>query len=137
MCFTSRKSGSHGASQQVKPKKIKWGPELQIDRPRRNKNDTRTVMQKATELKCIQNLEAPTKGAGNSFAVLDSQYLAQIADKIDISLGIDTHECLYNVDSMKNDENKKRIHLSIIILKLLYLVIWRSLIMLGAPLGCQ
>jgi len=39
---------------------------------------------------------------------------------------------------MKNDENKKKvIHLSIIILKLLYLVIWRSLIMLGAPLGCQ
>ena len=65
------------------------------------------MMQKATKLKCIQNLEAPTKGAGNSFAVLDSQYLAQIADKIDISLGIDTHECLYNVDSMKNDENKK------------------------------
>jgi len=60
-------------AQQVKPKKIKRGPELQIARTRRNKNDTRTVMQKSTELKCIQNLEAPTKGAGNSFVVLDSQ----------------------------------------------------------------
>jgi hypothetical protein len=64
-------------------------------------------MQEAADLKCVKNLEVPIKGAGNSFAALDSQYLALIADNIDISLGTDNHECLFNIDCLKDDENRK------------------------------
>ncbi|PUZ51153.1 hypothetical protein GQ55_6G154600 [Panicum hallii var. hallii] len=51
---------------QVKTKKQKWGPELFVDRPRRNTGDNRTIIQKAVKFKSYKNLEAPTKGTGQN-----------------------------------------------------------------------
>jgi hypothetical protein len=79
---------------QTKGKKQKWGPELLVERPRRNTGDNRTMIQKATDLKSFKNLEVPTRGAGNSFAALELGYLSCIADKVDISLGVKCPYCL-------------------------------------------
>ena len=64
------------------------------ERPRRNEGDTRTTLQKATDLKSIRNLEIPNRGTGktnttnyNSFTVLEHDYLIDIADKVNLSLG--------------------------------------------------
>jgi hypothetical protein len=92
---------------QVKTKKQKWGPQLLVDRPRRNTGDNRTIIQKAVKFKSYKNLEAPTKGTGNSFAALDPQYLSQIASNVGVSLGNDTNAILSIINCIRKDENDR------------------------------
>src|SRR5687767_3255519 len=51
-----------------------------------------------------KNLEAPRKGPGKSFAVLEHEYLPQLAAKVDIDLGVDTHRITQNINALKNNE---------------------------------
>ena len=88
-------------------KKQKWGPELLTERPRRNPGDNRNILQKAAELKSYQNLEIPAIKTGNSFAVLDPHYLAQVSSKVGVSLGSNDTTILANIGSMIRDENTK------------------------------
>jgi hypothetical protein len=103
--------------QDHQPKKQKWGPELLMERPRRNVGDNRTMLQKAADLKSYKNMEVPVKGAGNSFAILEPQYLAQIASNVGVSLG--SNGC------MKNDENTKSNLFKDQFLESCYQVIWK------------
>ena len=94
--------------QEVKTKKQKWGPTLLHDRPRRHVEDGRTTLQKAMELKAIQNLEAGhQKNPGISFNVLDSSYLHDISSKVNVTLGNNRQTAFQNIDVLKTVEKDK------------------------------
>ncbi|RLN33988.1 hypothetical protein C2845_PM03G08240 [Panicum miliaceum] len=89
---TQKHNQNQGQPEKNKTKKQKWGPALLCDRPRRSKDDGRTMLQKATDLKSYKNLEAYKKTQGNSFASLDADYLKHVSDSVHISLGADIHQ---------------------------------------------
>jgi hypothetical protein len=60
-----------------------------VDRPRRNQNNARTVLQKAMQIKKKKNLEGIK---GNSFAILQIDYLNQIAQDASIETGCDNDD---------------------------------------------
>ena len=65
---------------QIKKEKVKWGPTQRVDRPRRHAEDGKTVLQRVEELVKYKNLEVAFKGnTGNSFALLDNDYLHTVA----------------------------------------------------------
>jgi hypothetical protein len=69
--------------------------------------DNRTVSQKAIDLQKFKNLEAPTKGPGTSFTSFNHEYLSDIEDKIDLSLGNDKLTSSLIIDDMINEEISK------------------------------
>ena len=84
---------------------MKWGPTQRVDRPRRHAEDGKTVLQRAEELVKYKNLEVAFKGnTGNSFALLDNDYLHTVAKQIDLSLGYDQPTALENVCLIKGAE---------------------------------
>jgi len=90
---------------QLKKEKVKWGPTQRVDRPRRHAEDGKTVLQRAEELVKYKNLEVAFKGnTGNSFALLDNDYLHTVAKQIDLSLGHDQPTALENVCLIKGAE---------------------------------
>jgi len=90
-CVTTQEKAIQKHNPQAKAKKVKWGPEPLMERPRRNIGDNRTITQKAANLKSFKNLDAPFKGTGNSFAALDPQHLSQITSIVGVSLGNDAN----------------------------------------------
>lgn len=86
-------------------KKLKWGPTVLHERPRRHAEDERTMLQKAADLKSYKNLEIPhAKAPGNSFHGMNTDYLALLANKVDIKVGVDTQNIVDNINALKNDE---------------------------------
>ena len=106
-CCVSSTKDTDQPIKQTMPKKQKRGPEPLVDRPRRNVGDNRTVSQKAIDLQKFKNLEAPTKGLGTSFTSFNHEYLSDIADKIDLSLGKDKLTSSLIIDDMINEEKSK------------------------------
>jgi len=106
-CCVSSTKDTDQPIKQTMPKKQKRGPEPLVDRPRRNVGDNRTVSQKATDLQKFKNLEAPTKGPGTSFTSFNHEYLSDIEDKIDLSLGNDKLTSSLIIDDMINEEISK------------------------------
>jgi len=90
----------------TKNKKQRWGPAPLCDKPRRGREDGRTMLQKAMDLKSYKNL-GTSKNQGNSFAVLDNEHLMHVAKSADISLGADIQHMTDNIDIMKSEEVKK------------------------------
>jgi len=106
-CVTTQEKAIQKHNPQAKAKKVKWGPEPLMERPRRNIGDNRTITQKAANLKSFKNLDAPFKGTGNSFAALDPQHLSQITSIVGVSLGNDVNTVTSNINHMKQEENDK------------------------------
>jgi hypothetical protein len=69
-------------------KKPRWGPTL-VERQIKTRNNGGTMLQKVMELKQKKNLE-PIKG--NSFSVLQSDSLNQIALDVNLKIGSDVNE---------------------------------------------
>ena len=83
------------------------GPQLACERPRRGANDSRTILEKATDLKSLKNLDGTKKNTGTSFNVFDSDYLAQISHNVGINLCNDTKQISANIDSIKCDDTSR------------------------------
>jgi hypothetical protein len=84
-------------------KEKRWGPVL-LDRPRRCQNTGETMLQKAMNIKQKKNLEVVK---GNSFSVLQTEYLNQVAHDADIKIGCDSDDNSRLIDSLKNEEGLK------------------------------
>ena len=104
---TLEEGNNEGKVAPADKKKTKWGPQLACERPRRGANDSRTILQKATDLKSLKNLDGTKKNTGTSFNVFDSDYLAQISHNVGINLGNDTKQISANIDSIKCDDTSR------------------------------
>ncbi|TVU24263.1 hypothetical protein EJB05_26684, partial [Eragrostis curvula] len=97
--------------QQKKPKlEKKWGPIIPCRKSSRNAGDGRTVLERAQSNIKRKNLEQPVKNGKsnvNSFAALDTDYLANVAKKVNLRMGDDMPDVLNNIDTIKEQESKK------------------------------
>jgi hypothetical protein len=75
-----------------------------VDRPRRNQNNARTVLQKAMQIKKKKNLEGIK---GNSFTILQIDYLNQIAQDASIEIGCYNDDNAWVIDNLVKEEEKK------------------------------
>ena len=91
-----------------KTKKNKWGPTQRIDRPRRYPEDGKTVTQRAAEYTKYLNLETDNK-PGKSFASLTNSLLDEVASKVNLKMGSDTHMVSNNIEFLKNNELEHRL----------------------------
>ncbi|TVU42393.1 hypothetical protein EJB05_08795, partial [Eragrostis curvula] len=105
------------ADEEVQPKESKkqkkekvWGPILPCRKSSRNMEDGRTMLEKAQSNKKHRNLERPAKHGNskvNSFAALDSEYLAHISKTVNLEMGNDMDECVRNIEAIKANEARK------------------------------
>jgi hypothetical protein len=93
---------------QKKEKKGNWGPILVAKRPTRGLKDGRTVLGKAQGRKKKANLEEPRGISKNSFSILSTVEISEIAKDTGISLGMDhKSEEQTGLDLLDNDKSRK------------------------------
>jgi hypothetical protein len=85
------------------PVKPKWGPVVAPRMSTRNHGAV-NIMEKAKEYQKRKNLEVPTRGKGNSFAVLSNNILGDMAESVDIVIGDSEIARDHIIDSMVEEE---------------------------------
>lgn len=88
----------------------KWGPTLVEGRPRRQKQDGRSMLERAKELKEKQNLEKPkSKKSSNPFDILSEVEIKNVASVLGVNLGKTASSICATVDEIQSsdaDRNK-------------------------------